>query len=360
VLLFAVILAALIGGLAGYGGGMLAPRAAAPQPTPTAPAPPSTTRSPLPPAPAEANTVEIAKRVLPSTVMIRSGSEGGRGSAGGSGFILDGDGRIMTNNHVVENAADGGKITVIYDDGSRATAKILGRSPTYDLAVIQVPATEKLVPMEIGDSDATQVGETVVAIGSPLGLANSVTQGIISAKNRPVVVGGDDSDPGASSSYLNALQTDAPINPGNSGGPLVDAAGRVIGVNSAILSIGSERGQSGNIGLGFAIPINQAMDIGKMLIKDGKATYPVIGANVSDAPDGNGVELSGVESGGPADKAGLKDGDVVISIDGKPVRQLEELVVAIRVHRPGDQIVLGYERNGQKSEARVTLGEREG
>lgn len=351
VLLLAVIIAALVGGLAGYGGGLLVPRAGT-QATPVG-GPPPTTREPLPPAPPEANTVEVAKRVLPSTVMIRVGS------TGGSGFILDGEGRIMTNNHVVEKAANGGRITVVYNDGSRATARILGRSPTYDLAVIQVPTSEKLVPMEIGDSDAVKVGEAAIAIGSPLGLANTVTQGIISSKDRPVVVG-DDSDPGANTAYINALQTDAPINPGNSGGPLVDAGGRVIGVNSAILTIGSAQGQAGSIGLGFAIPINQAMDIGEMLIKDGKATYPVIGANVSDAPDGTGVELSGVESGGPADTAGLADGDVVTSIDGKPVTGLEQLIVAIRTHRPGDQIVLAYERGGKKAEAKVTLGAREG
>ncbi len=312
----------------------------------------------MPPAPPVANTVEVAKRALPSTVMIKSGSEGSGTS--GSGFILDADGRIVTNNHVVENAANSGRITVIFNDGSRETAKILGRSPTYDLAVIQVKASEKLVPMQVGDSDAIQVGETVIAIGSPLGLANTVTEGIVSSKDRPVVVGGDDQDPAASSAYINALQTDAPINPGNSGGPLVDGEARVVGVNSAILTIGSGRGQSGSIGLGFAIPINQAMDIAKMLIKDGKATYPVIGANVTDASDGSGVELSGVEKGGPADAAGLADGDIVTSIDSKPVTALEQLIVAIRTHRPGDQVLLGFKRGTKESEAKVTLGAREG
>ncbi|WP_152360384.1 S1C family serine protease [Microlunatus speluncae] len=358
ILLLAVILAAVIGGIAGYGGGLMAaPRPAGPDPASSQPANP-TSQAPLPPAPPTANTVEVAKRALPSTVMIRSGS--GDNGTSGSGFVLDAEGRIVTNNHVVENAADGGRITVIFNDGNRATAKILGRSPTYDLAVIQVPKSEELKPMAVGDSDAIQVGETVIAIGSPLGLANTVTQGIVSSKDRPVVVGGDDQDPSASSAYINALQTDAPINPGNSGGPLVDGEARVVGVNSAILTISSGRGQSGSIGLGFAIPINQAMDIAAMLIKDGKATYPVIGANVTDTPDGTGVELSSVEGGGPADKAGLADGDVVTSIDGKPVRAVEQLIVAIRTHRPADQVVLEYERAGQKSEAKVTLGAREG
>ncbi len=357
ILLLAVILAAVIGGIAGYGGGLIAPRSAAPQTTSSQPPNPSQ-QPPLPPAPPIANTVEVAKRALPSTVMIRSGS--GDNGTGGSGFVLDADGRIVTNNHVVENAADGGRITVIFNDGRRATAKILGRSPTYDLAVIQVPKSAELAPMAVGDSDAIQVGETVIAIGSPLGLANTVTQGIVSSKDRPVVVGGDEQDPSASSAYINALQTDAPINPGNSGGPLVDGEARVVGVNSAILTISSGRGQSGSIGLGFAIPINQAMDITKMLIKDGKATYPVIGANVTDTPDGTGVELSAIENGGPADKAGLADGDVVTSIDGKPVQAVEQLIVAIRTHRPDDQVVLGYERGGKKSEAKVTLGAREG
>ena len=208
----------------------------------------------------------------------------------------------MTNNHVIADAADGGRITVMFSDGARVRAELVGRSPSYDLAVIKLTDSHPLTPLPVGDSEAVRVGEPVVAIGSPLALASTVTQGIVSAKNRPVVV---NSDGGADSpsAYINGIQTDAAINPGNSGGPLVDAAARVIGVNSAILTLGQSRDTSGNIGLGFAIPINQAMEIGKLLIEDGKATYPVIGVNIGQA-DSDGVRLSQVDGDGPADKAG--------------------------------------------------------
>jgi putative serine protease PepD len=211
----------------------------------------------------------------------------------------------------------------------------------------------------VGDSDGAQVGETVIAVGAPLALPGTVTKGIISSRNRPVVVSGAD-NADEPSAYIDAIQTDAPINPGNSGGPLIDAAARVIGVNSAILTLGQSQEVSGNIGLGFAIPINQAMDIGAQLIKNGKATYPVIGANVSSATDNGGAKLSTVEAGGPADDAGLREGDVITSIDGKPVTDIEQLIVAIRTHRPGDVIKLGYERDRSTGEARVTLGSKEG
>ena len=266
----------------------------------------------------------------------------------------------MTNNHVVASGADGSsKIQVIFSDGKRVAAKVLGRRPGYDLAVIKVPASKDLVPLAIGDSEATRVGEPAIAVGSPLGLGGTVTSGIISAVDRPVVVGSEDADD--TSAYINGIQTDAPINPGNSGGPLVDAGGRVIGVNSAILTVGqSSGGQGGNIGLGFAIPINQAMEIGEMLISDGRATYPVIGATVSSQSDESGVRLANVEPGGPADKGGLRSGDIITGIDGAEIRQAEKLIVTIRTHRPGDKITLTYDRNGTTGEVQVTLGSKEG
>jgi putative serine protease PepD len=184
-----------------------------------------------------------------------------------------------------------------------------------------------------------------------------VTQGIVSAKNRPVAVG---SEGQASNAYINGTQTDAPINPGNSGGPLIDAGGRVVGVNSAILTLGTDRQQAGNIGLGFAIPINQAMEIGRMLIAEGKATYPVIGADVADADDLAGVRLTSVTQNGPAARAGLREGDVVTKIDDQEVTATEELIVAVRSHRPGDEVTITYRRNGEEGETRVTLGSREG
>ena len=357
-LALAAAIALVVGTAAGFGGARLAGLAATPQstsaPVPSSPATPG--QPSLPPAPERMNTVEVARRVLPSTVTIRVGS--GSGAATGSGFVLDARGRIMTNNHVVARAADGAAIAVIFADGRRVPATLVGRSPSYDLAVIKV-AISGLRPLAIGNSDQAEVGQTVVAVGSPLGLAGTVTEGIISAKDRPVVVS-TDADADAASAYINGLQTDAPINPGNSGGPLVDAAARVIGVNSAILTLGQSREQSGNIGLGFAIPINQAMQIGDQLVKRGKATYPVIGANVLTAEGGEGVQLSTVQPGGPAADAGLRPGDVVTAIDGRPVYEIQDLIVAIRTHRPGQQVTLRYVRDGSSSSARVTLGSREG
>lgn len=362
VLLLAAVIAALIGSGAGYAGSRLA-QSGAPAPAATAPAPqPSQSASPggqSTPAAAPAgqmDTVQVASAALPSTVMIRVGS-GGSGDTG-SGFVLDTAGHIMTNNHVIAGAADGGRITVLFSDGARVGAELVGRSPSYDVAVIKITDDHELTPMPIGDSDDVQVGESVVAIGSPLALASTVTQGIVSAKNRPVVVQSAGGAADSPSAYIDGIQTDAAINPGNSGGPLVDARARVVGVNSAILTMGQNRDASGNIGLGFAIPINQAMQIGAELIKNGKATYPVIGVNVDSTDDG--VRLSQVDADGPAAKAELQVDDVITEIDDQPVSTPEELIVAIRTHRPGDRVTLTYERGGQQGSAEVTLGSREG
>ncbi len=343
----AALTALVIGGAAGYGGATLARRSEAPAVTAASPAPPGVTRSPVPPAPMSANTVEVAKRVLPATVMIQAG----RGT--GSGFLIDRDGRIVTNNHVVAGATDGSRIRVVFSDGRRLNAVLVGRSPSYDIAVIRVSGVASLQPVELGDSDQIQVGEPVIAVGSPLGLPGTVTQGIISARNRPVMVS-EGATADSPTAYINAIQTDASINPGNSGGPLVDAGGRVVGVNSAILTFAASR----NIGLGFAIPINQAATIADLLIKNGKATYPVIGANVQDVP--SGVELSAVDAQGPAGKAGLKAGDLITKMDGQPVLTMEELIVGIRTRRPGDVVVLDYARGSTPGQVRVTLGSKEG
>ena len=286
--------------------------------------------------------------MLPATVMIQVG----RGT--GSGFVIDQEGRIVTNNHVVAEAANGSRIRVIFSDGRRHSAVLVGRSPSYDLAVIKVSGAASLNPLELGDSDQVQIGEPVIAVGSPLGLPGTVTQGIISARNRPVMVS-EGADADSPTAYINAIQTDASINPGNSGGPLVDAGARVIGVNSAILTFAASR----NIGLGFAIPINQAATIADLLIKNGKATYPVIGANVQDGS--SGVELTEVDAQGPAGKAGLRAGDVITGIDGEPVDGgMEELIVSIRTRRPGDVVVLDYTRGSSRGQVRVTLGSKEG
>lgn len=363
VVAIAALTALLVGGAAGIGANVatdLLRTTASPAPTAghastTDPRPGPTTVAPAPPA---ANTVAIAEKLLPSTVTIRV--RAGARAGTGSGFVIDADnGYVMTNNHVVELGTRGGDIAVEFNDGTAADAKIIGRSPSYDIAVIQVDASGPLVAVEIGDADAVQVGQPAVAVGAPLGLGGTVTQGIISATNRPVAVGAATSDPDANVAYIDALQTDAPINPGNSGGPLVDAGGRVIGVNSAILTLGTERGSSGSIGLGFAIPINQAVTIGDELIDNGFATYPVLGAELADLRT-DGVRLGAISSGGPAAKAGLKGDDVIMSIDGKPITTAVQLIVQIRTHRPGEVVDLGYSRDGSPGDARVTLGSKEG
>jgi putative serine protease PepD len=343
----AALTALVIGGAAGYGGARLARSTESPGTTASPSAGPGVTRTPVPPAPPSANTVEVAKRVLPATVMIQAG----RGT--GSGFLIDRDGRIVTNNHVVADAGNGERIRVVFSDGRRQNAVLVGRSPSYDLAVIRVSGVASVPPVELGDSDQIQVGEPVIAVGSPLGLPGTVTQGIISAQNRPVMVS-ENASADSPTAYINAVQTDASINPGNSGGPLVDAGGRVIGVNSAILSFAASR----NIGLGFAIPINQAATIADLLIKNGKATYPVIGANVQDAS--GGVQLTVIDAQGPAGKAGLRVGDLITSLDGQPVDTMEELIVTIRTRRPGEIVVLDYSRGSTSGQARVTLGSKEG
>jgi putative serine protease PepD len=292
----------------------------------------------------------IAARVLPSVVSIETMSSDG--GATGSGFVIDPNGYLLTNNHVV---ADAITIKVLLNDGSEYVAKILGRDESYDLAVLKIEATG-LKALQFGDSDKVQVGDPVIAIGSPLGLSGTVTQGIISAKDRPVTAG----DSNSSTSFISALQTDAAINPGNSGGPLVDATGAVIGVNSAIASLGSNLGsQSGSIGLGFAIPINQARKTADQLIKDGKATYPVIGVAV-DMNYTNGGALiankaSAIMAGGPAAKAGLRAGDLITAIDGLKINTPEELIVEIRTHNVGDQVTITYVRGKQSATAKLIL-----
>ena len=349
----AALTALVVGGGAGYGAARLgaAPEADAPATRTTAGDP---SPAPLPPG-ETTSTVEVARRVLPGTVMIEVGS--GNGTGTGSGFVIDRQGHVMTNNHVVAGAGSGSRIRVVFSDGRRTTATLVGRSPSYDLAVIKVKADERLRPLELGDSRSAAVGAPVVAVGSPLGLPGTVTQGIVSALDRPVTVS-ESGSADAPTAYIDGIQTDAPINPGNSGGPLVDAGARVIGVNSAILTLSSGQGQSGNIGIGFAIPVNQARVIGDLLVKDGKATYPVVGAQLQDTP--GGVELTSVDGAGAARKAGLRAGDRVTAVDGRAVETREELVVVIRTHRPGDKVTFAYSRAGDENEAELTLGSRVG
>jgi putative serine protease PepD len=350
--------ALLVGGGAGYGGALLAGRGevAGAVPSTTVPSAngspaPTTAASPSPVPAGPMDPVAVAARALPGTVTIQVGR------ASGSGFVMDDEGRILTNNHVIAGAAEGATIRVSFSDGRRQTATLVGRSPSYDLAVIKVKPAGYLRPLTMGDSDAIRIGEPVLALGAPLGLSDSVSQGIVSAVDRPVVVQAD-GNADSPFAFINGVQTDAAINPGSSGGPLVDAQARVIGINSAILTRGSSDQQSGNIGVGFAIPVNQAKTIAGLLIADGKATYPVIGAELREA--GGGLLLSSVDGNGPARRAGLREGDLITKIDDRRVDQTEELIVEIRARRPGEKVVLEYERGNARARATVTLGGREG
>ncbi|MFD5397290.1 trypsin-like peptidase domain-containing protein [Streptomyces sp. NPDC127097] len=310
----------------------------------------------------------IAQTALPGvvTLHVRGSAEQGTGT----GFVLDHQGHILTNNHVVEPAGSGGEISVTFSGGQTAKAKVVGRDGGYDLAVVQVEGVAGLRPLTLGNSDSVRVGDPVVAIGAPFDLANTVTAGIISAKQRPITAGGQKGD-GSDVSYVDALQTDAPINPGNSGGPLVDAKARVIGINSAIRAAdsgggpdGDSQGQGGSIGLGFAIPINQAKRVAEELINTGRATHPVIGVTLEMEYAGDGARVSEggkdgrqpVLPGGPGAKAGIKAGDVITKVDGAPVHSGEELIVKIRSHRPGDTLVLTVQRGGKERSVRLSLG----
>jgi putative serine protease PepD len=296
----------------------------------------------------------IAKRVLPSVVSIEA--RDADGGSTGSGFVISSDGYILTNNHVIAAAVTGGgTIKVNLQDGSSHTATVVGRDASYDLAVLRI-SYRALTALTFGDSDKVAVGDSVLAIGSPLGLQGTVTLGIISATNRAVTAG----ESAADNAFINALQTDAAINPGNSGGPLVDATGAVIGVNSAIATLGSSfGGQTGSIGLGFAIPINQARKTAEQLIKNGKATYPIIGVSVDMSVSGKGALISSKSTailpGGPAAKAGLKPGDLITVFDGRAVTSPEELIVAVRAHDVGDSVVVKYTRSGKSYEATLIL-----
>ncbi|MFE9609022.1 trypsin-like peptidase domain-containing protein [Streptomyces sp. NPDC006012] len=309
----------------------------------------------------------IAARALPSVVTLHVAGRGEQGT--GTGFVLDTNGHILTNNHVVEPAGPGGDITVAFSGGESAKARVVGRDSGYDLAVVQVKGVQGLKPLPLGNSDNVQVGDPVVAIGAPFDLANTVTSGIISAKGRPITAGGESGE-GGKVSYVDALQTDAPINPGNSGGPLLDTQARVIGINSAIRSAddGSDTldGQAGSIGLGFAIPVNQAKRVAEELINDGRATHPVIGVALDMAYTGDGARIStegsdgpAVTTGGPGDLAGLRAGDVITEVDRQRVHSGDELIVRIRAHRPGDRLVLTVQRGGEEKRMSLVLGSSE-
>ncbi len=315
----------------------------------------------------------IARKVLPSVVSISVRSSSSAGT--GSGVILRSDDYILTNNHVVAEAGSGGRIDVTYSDNRTSSARIVGVDPKSDLAVIKA-AQRGGTPAELGNSDDLVVGDPVIAIGSPLGLQGTVTSGIVSAKNRPVTPNGEAGS--SNDAFFSAIQTDAAVNPGNSGGPLVNSRGQVVGINSAIATLGASNpfgGQSGSIGLGFAIPIDQARSVAEQLIRTGKAAHPVLGVRATTLSpqqaesmpgsqpgaliSGSGTQ-PGIVSGGPADKAGLRAGDIIVAIDRERVTGIDELIVAVRAHQVGDVVTVTYLRGGTSHRARVTLGSDSG
>jgi putative serine protease PepD len=307
----------------------------------------------------EGSAEEVAANVLPSVVKIDVSGASGAGS--GSGIVISSDGMILTNNHVVEVAADGGALRVSFNDGSHADATIVGRDPLTDTAVIKVEGVDNLTPATIGESANLDVGQQVVAIGSPFGLASTVTTGIVSALNRPVNVG---SDAEGNATTYPAIQTDAAINPGNSGGPLVDMTGALVGINSSIRTAtdSSSGGQAGSIGLGFAIPIDEVMPIVKQMIDGETPTHARLGVgveNVSATEEEpfatDGAAVTQVSEGTGAQEAGLETGDVVTKVDGQIITGADSLVATIRSYRPGDKVEVTWVRNGETMTANITL-----
>ena len=334
---------ALVAGTLGGGVGYLIADRQAPVDVPAAAAavtvPESTT-------PVSSAIADIAAAVQPAVVQINI--EGSDGEGNGSGFVISNDGYILTNHHVAGVAGENGTLEVMFADGSTATGKLVGSNAGYDVAVVKVERTG-LAAVPLGTSEGLRVGETVVALGSPLGLQGTVTAGIVSALDRPVTAGGQ-----GDTSFINAIQTDAAINPGNSGGPLVNAAGEVIGINSAIATLGM-MGQAGNIGLGFAIPIDTAQRIAEEIMTTGTSQTPIIGVQLDTTYTGPGAQVAEVTPESPADTAGILDGDVITAIDGKVLADSTELVVAIRDNAPGDTVILTLLRDGRTQDVTVTL-----
>ncbi len=307
---------------------------------------------------------QVAQKVTPSVVQLRV--QGARVAGDGSGIVLSSDGLILTNNHVVEPAArntvpaaaGGGGITAVFQDGRSVPVEIVGRAPSFDLAVVRAQGVNGLTQAQLGSSNDVRVGQEVVAIGSPLGLSGTVTTGIVSALDRPVRAGGERS---GQDTVLDAIQTDAAINPGNSGGPLTDMQGRVIGINSAIASLGVGSGQAGSIGLGFAIPIDQARRIANELVRTGQATQAVLGVSVPiSRPGDRGAEVQQVISGGAAADAGIKPGEVITKVNDRLIDSGDALIAAIRSKSPGSQVEITV--NGPGGDARqvqVTLGSQQ-
>ncbi|MFT4044392.1 MAG: trypsin-like peptidase domain-containing protein [Gordonia sp. (in: high G+C Gram-positive bacteria)] len=342
-------LAGLIGGAVGVGGYALIDHRTSTPVIASAPAVATDTAKLSP------GSVTYAARVASrSTADIKVSTS--QGTAVGSGIILTPDGYILTNNHVVTGAGTGAAIQVTTPDGNTYPATIQGTSPSYDLAVVKLRGASGLTPATIGDSSTLQVGQQVVAVGSPENLSNTVTSGIVSALSRTVTAGDEQ---GNAVSVYNGLQTDTAINPGNSGGPLVNLAGQVIGVNSAVDTGDASNGGVQAFGLGFAIPSNTAKRITEELLRDGHATKPVLGVSGSldsSAASVTGAPVSAVTSGGAAAKAGIRSGDVITKVAGTPISNYADLMAQILTHVPGQTVPVTLTRNGQSRTVQVTLG----
>ncbi len=355
VVVIATVVSLIVGTFAGVAGYVIG-RAVDSSPTSPVAAPLPANDRPvadsLPPDEIPGSIAEMVNAVLPTVVSIAISNGGDQGS--GSGFVIRPDGYILTNNHVAAPAADGGSLTVFFENGESADAEIVGRNSSYDLAVLKVDAAN-LPAARLGDSAQVTVGDVAVAIGAPLGLEGTVTSGIISSLDRAVTAGGS-----GEMAYINAIQTDAAINPGNSGGPLLNSVGQVIGVNSAIATLApSFSGEAGSIGLGFAIPINSARRIAEEIIETGDSTTPVIGVTLDTTFTDGGSRISEVTPGGPADTAGLRSGDIITTLQGRDTSDSTELVVAIRSFAPGETVQLTFIRGGETRTVNLVLGASE-
>lgn len=300
---------------------------------------------------------KIAAAVLPTVVCVNTSSRFGGGN--GSGQIIKSSSNssyVLTNNHVIVDVAQqGGVIDVQFQDGTKVPATLVGRDPSYDLAVLKIKRGN-LPVIPFGNSDSVSVGDTVVAIGSPLGLNGTVTSGIVSSLHRPVTTNA--TGVAAEESFISAIQTDAAINPGNSGGPLVDSRGRMIGVNSAIATLGQSGGESGNIGVGFSIPINQARRVADEIIRTGTSSYPIVGVVLDSNYNGEGARIRSVTAGGPADDAGVRAGDIITRVNGRYMDNLESVITAIRSNAPGDKVVLSITRGARSLTVTAILSSR--
>jgi putative serine protease PepD len=307
------------------------------------------------------NVTSVANEVVPSVVTISA--KGSSGAGTGSGEVIQPDGYILTNNHVIAIAANGGSVEVQFSDGQTAPATITGRDPLTDLAVLKVNTSAKLKVIAMGSSSSVVVGQATVVIGAPLGLSGTVTSGIVSALDRTIEVPGENN---SAALLVGAIQTDASINPGNSGGAMVNCSGQLIGVPTAGATVPTSSGESsgGSIGLGFAIPVDLAKTIADEIIATGTvthayfglATVPIPAAAAAQGGVPQGLFVQTAVPGGPAARAGLREGDVITKIDGQPATSTVQLQELTLTKKPGNTVQLEYWRNGQTATATVTLG----